>query len=87
MDTGRGFETVYGSYPRAFLLGEYVDGTGIPDDLKENLFKPFNEAKDLAQGDGLGLPICALMASKLNGTLSIDKEYKKGCRFVLVLQI
>ena len=26
-DTGRGFETVYGSYPRAFLLGEYVDGT------------------------------------------------------------
>ena len=27
MDTGRGFETVYGSYPRAFLLGEYVDGT------------------------------------------------------------
>ena len=63
------------------------NGTGIPDDLKENLFKPFNEAKDLAQGDGLGLPICALMASKLNGTLSIDKEYKKGCRFVLVLQI
>ena len=74
-----------GAHVCQFIITD--NGTGIPDDLKENLFKPFNEAKDLAQGDGLGLPICALMASKLNGTLSIDKEYKKGCRFVLVLQI
>ena len=74
-----------GAHVCQFIITD--NGIGIPDDLKENLFKPFNEAKDLAQGDGLGLPICALMASKLNGTLSIDKEYKKGCRFVLVLQI
>ncbi|WP_165157845.1 HAMP domain-containing sensor histidine kinase [Parabacteroides sp. ZJ-118] len=74
-----------GAHVCQFIITD--NGTGIPDDLKENLFKPFNEAKDLAQGDGLGLPICALMASKLNGTLSIDKEYKKGCRFILVLQI
>lgn len=74
-----------GAHVCQFIITD--NGTGIPDDLKENLFKPFNEAKDLAQGDGLGLPICALMVSKLNGTLSIDKEYKKGCRFVLVLQI
>lgn len=63
------------------------NGTGIPDEQKENLFKPFNEVKDLADGDGLGLPICALIANKLNGNLSIDKDYKKGCRFILVLQI
>ncbi len=63
------------------------NGTGIPDELKENLFKPFSEVKDLAEGDGLGLPICALIANKLNGSLSIDMDYKKGCRFILVLQI
>lgn len=63
------------------------NGTGIPAEQKENLFKPFNEAKDLAEGDGLGLPICALIATKLNGSLSIDKEYNKGTRFILVLQI
>lgn len=63
------------------------NGTGIPDEQKENLFKPFNEVKDLADGDGLGLPICALIANKLNGSLSIDMDYKKGCRFILVLQI
>lgn len=63
------------------------NGTGIPDEQKENLFKPFSEVKDLAEGDGLGLPICALIANKLNGNLSIDMEYKKGARFILVLQI
>lgn len=63
------------------------NGTGIPDEKKENLFKPFNEVKDLAEGDGLGLPICALIAAKLNGSLSIDKDYRKGSRFVLVLKI
>lgn len=63
------------------------NGTGIPDEQKEYLFKPFSEVKDLAEGDGLGLPICALIANKLNGNLSIDMEYKKGARFILVLQI
>lgn len=63
------------------------NGTGIPMEQKENLFKPFNEAKDLAGGDGLGLPICSLIATKLNGTLSVEKEYTKGTRFILVLQI
>ena len=63
------------------------NGTGIPNELKENIFKPFSEVKDLAEGDGLGLPICSLIANKLNGNLSIDMDYKKGCRFILVLQI
>lgn len=62
-------------------------GTGIPVEQKERLFKPFAETKDLAEGDGLGLPISSLIATRLNGNLSIDMEYNKGCRFVLVLQV
>ena len=62
-------------------------GTGIPDEEKENLFKPFGKVRDLAEGDGLGLPICALIATKLGGNLSLDPDYKKGCRFILVLKI
>lgn len=62
-------------------------GSGLSAEEKENLFKPFKEAKDLAQGDGLGLPICALIANKLSGELTIDPEYAKGCRFILVLHI
>lgn len=62
-------------------------GTGIPADQKDDLFKPFTEARDLAGGDGLGLPICALIAGKMNGSLTIDREYTKGCQFVLALQV
>ena len=62
-------------------------GTGIPDEEKENLFMPFSKVRDLAEGNGLGLPICALIATKLGGSLSIDKDYKKGTRFILVLKI
>ena len=60
-------------------------GCGIPAEAQENLFKPFTEVKDLTQGDGLGLPICSLIATKMNGNLTLDNSYTKGCRFVLEL--
>lgn len=63
------------------------NGTGIPAIQKADLFKPFVEARDLAGGDGLGLPICALIANRMNGSLSIDMEYNKGCQFILALQV
>lgn len=58
-------------------------GPGIPPERQEDLFKPFTEIQDLTQGDGLGLPICSLIAAKLNGNLSLDTTYKHGARFVL----
>jgi signal transduction histidine kinase len=60
-------------------------GTGIPQEKQASLFRPFAEVADLENGDGMGLPICSLAADKLNGSLSLDKEYKKGARFVLEL--
>ncbi len=60
-------------------------GTGIPTELQANLFKPFTEIKDLTEGDGLGLPICSLIATKMNGSLVLDTSYTKGSRFVLEL--
>lgn len=62
-------------------------GSGIPAEKREDLFKPFTEVKDLSEGDGLGLPICALIAAKMNGTLTLDPEYTRGCRFILGLQV
>lgn len=62
-------------------------GAGIPAEQREKLFKPFSEIKDLAEGDGLGLPICSLIATKMNGTLTLDPEYTRGCRFVLGLNV
>ena len=62
-------------------------GTGIPAEQQENLFKPFTEVKDLTTGDGLGLPICSLIAAKMNGSLTLDTNYTKGARFVLELHV
>lgn len=60
-------------------------GTGIPAEQKGNIFKPFTEVKDLTQGSGLGLPICSLIAAKMNGSLTLDTTYTKGSRFTLDL--
>ena len=58
-------------------------GSVIPEEKREDVFKPFLEVRDLTEGDGLGLPICQQMAIKMNGDLSIDPEFAKGTRFVL----
>lgn len=60
-------------------------GTGIPEALHENLFKPFKQVEDLTKGDGLGLPICSLIATKMNGSIKLDTSYRKGCRFIVEL--
>jgi signal transduction histidine kinase len=58
-------------------------GAAIPEEKREDVFKPFLEVRDLTKGDGLGLPICQQMAIKMNGDLSIDPDFAKGTRFVL----
>lgn len=72
-----------GAHTHQFIVSD--TGCGIDAERRAGLFKPFTEVKDLTQGDGLGLPICALMATRMNGTLTLDEGYTKGARFVLEL--
>ena len=72
-----------GAHSHQFLVSD--TGCGIPEEKREDLFKPFTEVKDLTKGDGLGLPICQQMALKMNGDISIDPAFTKGTRFVLNL--
>ena len=74
-----------GAHTHQFVVSD--TGCGIDEEKRDNLFKPFSEVKDLTLGDGLGLPICSLMATKMNGTLSMDTTYTKGTRFVLELHV
>lgn len=62
-----------------------VSNTGptVPEEKREDIFMPFREVRNLATGDGLGLPICRQMARKMNGDLEVDPEFVKGTRFVL----
>lgn len=72
-----------GAHTHQFIVSD--TGCGISEEQRENIFKPFTEVKDLTQGDGLGLPICSLIATKMNGSLTLDSSYTKGARFVLEL--
>lgn len=72
-----------GAHTHQFIVTD--TGAGIPEEQRANLFKPFSELKDLTQGDGLGLPICSLEATKMNGSLALETDYTKGARFVLEL--
>lgn len=75
---------------RAAHAGQFIvtdTGCGIPSERQATLFTPFSQSRDLVEGDGLGLPICARLAARLNGTLSLDTDYKRGCRFLLHLEV
>lgn len=72
-----------GAHTMQFIVTD--TGCGIAEERQEDLFKPFTGVQDLTQGDGLGLPICALEATKMNGSLTLDSTYHKGARFVLEL--
>ena len=72
-----------GPHAYQFLVSD--TGEGIPEEKRDDVFKPFTEVKDFTEGDGLGLPICKQMALKMKGDLDIDAEFTKGTRFVLLL--
>lgn len=71
------------AHSQQFLVSD--TGCGIPEEKRDDVFKPFLEIRDLTTGDGLGLPICKQMAQKMKGDLEIDPEFTKGTRFILSL--
>ena len=72
-----------GAHVHQFLVSD--TGEAIPEEKRDEVFKPFTEVKDFTEGDGLGLPICKQMALKMKGDLDVDTEFTKGTRFVLHL--
>lgn len=73
-----------GAHTHQFIVSD--NGPGIAPEKQADLFKPFKQVEDLTKGDGLGLPICSLIATKMNGSLTLDKTYKKGAKFILEIQ-
>ena len=60
-------------------------GPGVPEEERATLFTAFSSQSDLAEGDRLGLPICALRAEKINGTLELDPAVSSGASFILTI--
>jgi signal transduction histidine kinase len=58
-------------------------GNGIPDSVKDNLFKPLTTTK--AKGQGLGLAVVKRLVEGLNGKVHFESEQGKGTKFFLEL--
>jgi signal transduction histidine kinase len=58
-------------------------GTGLHEESKDIIFRPFAKVDNLSEGLGLGLPLSKRHARNLGGDLIIDNTYHDGCRFIL----
>ncbi len=58
-------------------------GQGIPEHVKNNLFKPLTTTK--SKGQGLGLAVVKRLIEALNGKVSFESEEGKGTKFIIEL--
>jgi nitrogen fixation/metabolism regulation signal transduction histidine kinase len=61
------------------------NGVGIPDDLKDKIFKPYFTTK--GAGTGLGLVISKNIIEAANGTIYFETEANKGTDFYVELPL
>ena len=52
---------------------------GIPEEVKDKLFKPLFTTK--AKGQGFGLAVVKKLTEALNGKVSVESEIGKGTMF------
>lgn len=61
-------------------------GSGLPSGSMDNVFKAFSTVENIAEGEGLGLPLAKRHAASLGGDLIFDVDYRDGCRIIFELQ-
>lgn len=61
------------------------NGPGIPDKIKEEIFKPFFTTKPVGEGTGLGLHICRQTAERAGGSISVESNPGAGTQFLVRL--
>jgi len=61
-------------------------GVGVTSEKRETLFNPFDLSHRLDDGDILLLPVCAVRAKNINGTLALDPDVTRGASFVLTVR-
>jgi signal transduction histidine kinase len=71
--------------PAGVVLVVEDEGTGVPDDLKADVFEPFRQGKDSRGGVGIGLSLVRRFAELHGGGAHVEDRAGGGARFVVVL--
>lgn len=66
-----------------FAIAIQDGGVGIPDELKQDIFKPYFSTKE--NGHGLGLSSCLTIVKNHNGTIKVDSKPGHGSTFTVYL--
>jgi len=74
------------SAPGAALFAVIDHGPGVPAELRERIFEPFERFDPHSGlGTGLGLPVSRRLAAALGGTLTVEETAGGGATFILKL--
>lgn len=60
-------------------------GTGIPEDIIDDIFNPFFTTKDQSKGTGLGLSMIYGLVQQAGGHIDVETEIGKGTAFHIYL--
>lgn len=60
-------------------------GTGISTEMAETIFERYKKGNPEVDGSGIGLHICGIIADRLGAELKLDRDYKDGARFMLII--
>jgi signal transduction histidine kinase len=80
-------ELTINAFPRAktVIIAISDTGVGIPDAVKEKIFKPLFTTK--SKGQGLGLAVVKKLVEALNGHISFETEVGKGTTFIIEMPL
>ncbi len=74
--------------PGAYIQVDVADtGSGIPDDIQENIFEPFITTKEVGKGTGLGLAAVYGCIKDHGGAIALQSEVGKGTVFRLYFPV
>lgn len=78
-------EYEYSADNQFILLSVRDTGKGIPKEKIEQVFKRFLKLDEFAKGTGLGLAISQSIIKTFNGTILLESDEGKGCKFTVSL--
>lgn len=86
-DAEIGIDVKYMPGSKWIQVDVWDNGPGIPQDILDEIFKPFFTTKPVGQGTGLGLHICRQVVDRIGGEIRVESEPGQGTRFIVRLPV